>query len=680
MPKYRITSPDGKTFEVTAPDGASMEEVQAYAMQNMPQPKKTLPSGVNVPKPTDDMSRLDLFRAGLGKSMVDTVRGVGQLVGLVSEKDIDEAKKLDKALMDTGFGTAGKVAGDIASIIAPGTAAAKYGAQIPKIGKAVETVGKLVTTPKGVIPAVTGGAILGATQPVGTDDSRLLNTAISAGAGGALPLIATGAGVGKTLFHDIWSKSGQEAMAGGILERVATSSSDDIIRQIDNTQPIFPGYTNTLPESLVGDNGIATFAHTQASRDPFSTGTKTKLNTKAQELTNRILSEFENYAGTPERKAALQDEINAAVSGLYQQGKATNVPMSPELLELIDRPVIRQATNYRQESLANRGQDFSNDLDFILNRPQPTTSTRIVNAATVKPVSSAGEQGLTKGPDIAYQVSNTTSQSPIEKFDPLTMTNKPRTVTGADLHGIKIGVNDLRNQAISDTRSGKLKDRIFSMDDAKARLTDFLPDELRQADAAYSELAKQQSQMNVFDSLLNMQNPVLKDSGFGTIYANKMSNALDSDKLARLSTGWERTKSLGDVLTPEQMAVIDQAEKALQTQAIIAKQGSAKGSPTGQNETGRQLISGLVRGLGLPDWIPDNAFAQTLIETPLSRTLFRIPEVKVDRMLSDALVDPNYAKQLLQQRQSATQPTSLGKMLERQFLPAMGATSYITEQ
>ena len=37
MPKYRITSPDGRTFEVTAPDGASQDEVLAYAQANFDQ-------------------------------------------------------------------------------------------------------------------------------------------------------------------------------------------------------------------------------------------------------------------------------------------------------------------------------------------------------------------------------------------------------------------------------------------------------------------------------------------------------------------------------------------------------------------------------------------------------------------------------------------------------------------
>lgn len=38
MPRYEITSPEGKKFEITAPDGASQDQVLAYAQQNFKAP------------------------------------------------------------------------------------------------------------------------------------------------------------------------------------------------------------------------------------------------------------------------------------------------------------------------------------------------------------------------------------------------------------------------------------------------------------------------------------------------------------------------------------------------------------------------------------------------------------------------------------------------------------------
>src|SRR5690606_20590001 len=39
MPKYRVTGPDGQTYDVTAPEGATEEEVMAYVQQNVAKPQ-----------------------------------------------------------------------------------------------------------------------------------------------------------------------------------------------------------------------------------------------------------------------------------------------------------------------------------------------------------------------------------------------------------------------------------------------------------------------------------------------------------------------------------------------------------------------------------------------------------------------------------------------------------------
>ena len=42
MPRYEISAPDGRKFEITAPEGATQEEVLAYAQSNFgPAPEET---------------------------------------------------------------------------------------------------------------------------------------------------------------------------------------------------------------------------------------------------------------------------------------------------------------------------------------------------------------------------------------------------------------------------------------------------------------------------------------------------------------------------------------------------------------------------------------------------------------------------------------------------------------
>jgi hypothetical protein len=157
MARFEITSPDGKRYEVTAPDGASQDEVLAYAQ------KQFAPKSAEKPlSPTDGMSGSEKFLAGMGKGFVDLGRGAGQVLGLKSQADIDEARKMDAPLMDTGAGMAGQLTGQLAAFL---PALAIPGANT-------------------VAGAAAMGGLSGALQPTGEGESRLANTLTSAAVGG----------------------------------------------------------------------------------------------------------------------------------------------------------------------------------------------------------------------------------------------------------------------------------------------------------------------------------------------------------------------------------------------------------------------------------------------------------------------------------------------------------------
>jgi hypothetical protein len=143
----------------------------------MAQYEKVKPTPQTLHNVTDDMSTFQKFAAGLGKSMVDTGRGVGQLMGLVSQQEIDESAKTDKALMGTTAGLIGNVGGQVAQMAIPGAGAAK-GLQMAGLG------GKLLAG-GAIARAAAGGASFAASQPVLTGNSRAENAAIGGLAGGA---------------------------------------------------------------------------------------------------------------------------------------------------------------------------------------------------------------------------------------------------------------------------------------------------------------------------------------------------------------------------------------------------------------------------------------------------------------------------------------------------------------
>jgi hypothetical protein len=111
--------------------------------------------------PTDGMSGMQKFLAGAGKGMTDIGRGVGQVLGLVDQQSIDESKRLDAPLMNTGAGNAGAIAGSVATML-PTMA-------IPGVNTAAG--------------ATLLGAGTGALSPVASDESRLTNTAVGAAGG-----------------------------------------------------------------------------------------------------------------------------------------------------------------------------------------------------------------------------------------------------------------------------------------------------------------------------------------------------------------------------------------------------------------------------------------------------------------------------------------------------------------
>jgi hypothetical protein len=172
MTTYRINAPDGSSWEVTAPDGATEDAVMNYAkaqwahsMRNKPAPKKF--------DPTEDMTFGERMLAGAGKAFVDVGRGAGQMLGLVDQASIDEAKKLDAPLMETGAGLAGNIGANMLTAVLPGTNTVKGAAAL--------------------------GGVLSALQPTSTGESRMEKAATGAalGLGGAL----AAKGVGKAVQY-----------------------------------------------------------------------------------------------------------------------------------------------------------------------------------------------------------------------------------------------------------------------------------------------------------------------------------------------------------------------------------------------------------------------------------------------------------------------------------------------
>lgn len=199
--------------EVIAPQAGDQAELARRQFDAQYGPKKTTARPKTPPvssNPTDGMGFAQKALAGAGKAYMDTYRGVkqlgtelgkyavdsnslllgkelhGKMSGALGQSlrrqqaEIDESKKTDEALMNTGAGLAGNVLGYASSMVLPGAAARG-------------TLAARALMPATVAGNVVQGAVLGGMQPVATGENRLANAALGGAVGGAASAVGRGA-------------------------------------------------------------------------------------------------------------------------------------------------------------------------------------------------------------------------------------------------------------------------------------------------------------------------------------------------------------------------------------------------------------------------------------------------------------------------------------------------------
>lgn len=191
MPTYRITSPDGATYEVTGPgtEQEALAQVQAQHGQ-APKSKEQIYADSLKEQQAQQMKEMSVpqkFAAAMGAAPMNARLGIRQAMGAEYQDDVDRVRALEGPLMATGAGKAGNVAGSLA-MLAP----------------TILVPGANTVTGAGAV-----GALTGAMQPTAEDESRLKNAAI----GGAL---GAGAqyGIGKAVGYagdKLASKEASEA-------------------------------------------------------------------------------------------------------------------------------------------------------------------------------------------------------------------------------------------------------------------------------------------------------------------------------------------------------------------------------------------------------------------------------------------------------------------------------------
>lgn len=270
--------------------------------------------------PTEGMSALDRGLAGVGKAMTDVGRGAGQWLGLVSRKDVEEARKLDAPLMKTTGGTVGNVLGNLA-MFAPT-------ALIP--GANTIAGGALV------------GAAAGALNPSVNSGETLGHMALGGVAGGAVPAVTRAWQLGKDAMKPLYD-SGQQELIGRLLNKVAGPEASQAAARLKfagtpMVGPHIPGMERATMGELIpgsvptvgqasGNAGIASLERAATATQPHMTVLMSDLFKTQNEARTNVLRNMAGAGGEREFTAAARE---ATAEQLY--GSARRIGIDPATL------------------------------------------------------------------------------------------------------------------------------------------------------------------------------------------------------------------------------------------------------------------------------------------------------------------------------------------------------------
>lgn len=562
--------------------------------------------------PTDGMSGLDKFRAGMGKAFVDTGRGIGQLFGLVDQKDIDEAAKRDSYLMDTGAGIAGNIAGHVAGTVGPGmllskvAAIPKVASAFPTIAKGVGLIGEGLATSKALKPTMAAAALYSGLQPVTTDqelmDSELLrrganalggglSSAVGMGIGRAIPAMYQGA---KNMVQPL-TAAGQEKLVGRSLNALA-SNADDVARSAAASQPVMQGHLPTLAEATQ-DRGIATLQRGYNALHPESVAA-------SQTADNITLASttLKSLAKSDDDIKVLESMRRKVVDSIYKSVEASKAKVNV-------RPALQK-------------------IDKTLN------GTMALN----KPL-----QGIF-GDIRSYLVDD--AGKPV--YSPQS------TVAAIKRLGWEIDAKDMTGQRVNASIVKQLQELKRVLESQLGRVDK----RFYKANTLYKEFSKPINEAKVLNKLYESTTSGYADNqGTRDIYLNTLLNTLrDKDKLAAKAVNFKRAK-FDNIVTGDNAQAVENIRKIVNSAEGVNRLGRSAGSNTAQNLATKDILRNVGGALGLPKGMLDmdsglNNYLSSFLGLP-----YRFAQGGIDGAMEKALSNPQYAASIMRANPNVTTAT-----------------------
>jgi hypothetical protein len=538
--------------------------------------------------PTEGMGTGEKFLAGLGKTFADLGRSgmrVANMVGIgdyTSEKAAED-ERLDKALMNTGAGQAGKFVGDVALTAVPGyraqqgiTQGVRAGSRFlpqasAKVARGAAPYIGAAGAGAGVGAALTpedmsGGAQMGAlTGAVGEAGGRVLSATYSGAKAALEPLTA----------------SGRERVLKRTLDRFATDPTK-VRAAAQAPVQLVPGVNPTLAEATM-DPGIAQLQRGAAASSPDVASALAEARGRQVAGYRGVLDDL---AGNDGKREFFESARDATADSLYSKARSEGLQMDDsmqgQIAELLKRPSIQSAMEKAKMLASEKG----------INITDPAGSAAglmYVDDALGGQIGVAARAGDDK---LASALKNTQDQ--LRSF--LDQASPSYGEARSTYQAMSRPVNQM---AIGQT----LRDK------ALPALTD------------------------------------LSDGSLARVNANSYANALrNADKTAAQATGL-RSATMANTLDPAQMQSVQGVGQDMARYASAQELARVPGSPTAQYLGAQNVIRQFLGPLGIPQSAADSMIGR--VASGLMDLPFRLTQSQTEQLLARALTEPGVAAKIM---------------------------------
>lgn len=605
MAKYRITGPDGGTYVVNAPDGASEKDVLAYVQRNASAAPTVAPSagsdGQPMPSPSSpssntapaDVNGWEDAAKSVGSGLVKGVLGIGSLPGNIEHLGrmgidygarklgfddpelskgaflphyghykADLERRIGMPLYDAKTGT-GKVLETAASFATgagavPGTLAQKTisGVVGPTIG--TEVAGHMAEGTDWEPAARVAGAIIGAkAAPIIADATNAVARGASAPIRAVVnPEKMAAEKVGEALARDL-TRPGTTPTAADIAARAgdrfaSMSGGNRSVRLADvggeNTQGLMRAAINMPNDARQGAKKVM---------DARQGSQWSRIETAA----DKGLAPGKRMEQTVDDWIAARD---AAATPAFQQAFATPTPLTQNLVDVLNRPTMQKVGEKVQLRLQDEGKALT-----------PANNTEWLHRVKLELDDLIGQSKLAEKMGNTPQAGFDTKTLVVLKNDLLNSINHPT---------YKRALKDYAGPSALKTAAKRGEDEFLTSS----------PHEIRKTLAGMSPSEQEAYRMGGKQAMFTrMEGPNvtrdLTDGMFGSAGIQARLAALFPDRKALR----EFQKAL---ITEAKMA---DTRKAAQGNSTTAKQ-LAEGSEAGKNATmlksGVQAVGGLATG------------------------------------------------------------------------------------